>query len=205
MTMMQPILLLALTMLLACSSPGPSSSPETVQEPSLPQPTFLDSLQPCDGFDYPVGPPDAKGYYDAQPFGRNTHLGCDWNGRGGGNSDLGDPVHAIADGRVIYAGDPGPGWGNVVRIVHNAGTDSLPFFVESLYGHLDTILLSEGANVQRGTQIGTIGNAHGAYWAHLHLELRDSLDMGVGGGYSPDTAGFTDPTAFIRARRPHRK
>ena len=26
-------------------------------------------LPPADGFDFPVGPPDAAGYYDAQPFG----------------------------------------------------------------------------------------------------------------------------------------
>ena len=38
------------------------------------------------GFDFPVGPPDAQGYYDAQSFGRNRHLGEDWNGNGGGNS-----------------------------------------------------------------------------------------------------------------------
>ncbi len=28
-----------------------------------------------DGFDYPVGPPNAVGYYDAQPFTKNKHLG----------------------------------------------------------------------------------------------------------------------------------
>ena len=39
-----------------------------------------------DGFDFPVGPPDAKGYYDAQSFGKNRHLGSDWNGVGGGNT-----------------------------------------------------------------------------------------------------------------------
>ena len=25
----------------------------------------------ADGFDFPVGPPDARGWYDAQPFGKN--------------------------------------------------------------------------------------------------------------------------------------
>ncbi len=29
----------------------------------------------ADGFDYPVGMPDGKGYYDAQPFTKNRHLG----------------------------------------------------------------------------------------------------------------------------------
>ncbi|HEY9169431.1 MAG TPA: hypothetical protein VIN72_08085 [Lutibacter sp.] len=35
-----------------------------------------------DGSDFPVGKPNAKGYYDAQPFGKNRHLGSDWNGKG---------------------------------------------------------------------------------------------------------------------------
>lgn len=171
----------------------------------LPPFNYLDSLSPCDGFDYPVGPPNAKGYYDAQPFGRNTHLGSDWNGNGGGNSDLGDPVFAIADGIVFYAEDAGPGWGNVVQVVHHAGTDSVPVFVESLYAHLDTIWVKEGSRIRRGQQIGTIGNANGTYWAHLHLEIRDSLGMEIGGGYSTETAGFVDPTQFIKAHRPKRK
>lgn len=37
-----------------------------------------------DGFDFPVGKPDADGYYNAQDFQENYHLGEDWNGNGGG-------------------------------------------------------------------------------------------------------------------------
>ncbi|MCP4808387.1 MAG: hypothetical protein GY913_06235 [Proteobacteria bacterium] len=40
------------------------------------------SLPATDGFDQPVGHPDAEGYFDAQPFGVNHHLGQDWNGNG---------------------------------------------------------------------------------------------------------------------------
>jgi murein DD-endopeptidase MepM/ murein hydrolase activator NlpD len=148
----------------------------------------------CDGFDFPVGPPDGAGYYDAQPFGTNTHLGNDWNGNGGGNTDLGDPVHAVATGVVVHAFDLGGGWGNVVRIVHACG-------VESLYAHLDRIETTLGATVERGQRIGTIGTAHGRYLAHLHLEIR-SPGLPLGGGYSTDTTGYRDPTAFIRANRP---
>jgi len=32
-------------------------------------------LPVADGFELPVGAPDGAGYYDAQPFGTNTHLG----------------------------------------------------------------------------------------------------------------------------------
>ena len=63
----------------------------------------------CSGFDFPVGPPDASGYYDAQPFGINDHLGSDWNGDGGGDTDLGDPVHAIAAGVISEATNHGGG------------------------------------------------------------------------------------------------
>lgn len=71
-----------------------------------------------DGFDYPVGPPDARGYYCAQEFSVNRHLGEDWNGARGGNTDINDPVYAAANGVVVFADWVSAGWGNVIRIVH---------------------------------------------------------------------------------------
>ena len=156
-----------------------------------------------DGFDFPVGKPDANGYYNAQPFMKNTHLGDDWNGRGGGNTDLGDPVYAIGNGYVSEAADLGGGWGNVVRIVHK-NTSGKWRCVESLYAHFDKIKVKKGDFVLRGTTIGTIGNNKAMYWAHLHLELRHSPDLPLGGGYSSDTTGYLDPTHFIRQHRPKR-
>lgn len=154
----------------------------------------------CAGFDFPVGPPDASGYYDAQPFGANDHLGNDWNGDGGGNTDLGDPVHSIAAGVVRIASDLGGGWGNVVRVVHACG--EVPGGeVESLYAHLDAIDVREGQRVARGERLGTIGTAGGQYRAHLHLELRARPGLPLGGGYGADTAGYLDPTEFIRRHR----
>src|SRR5690606_33509217 len=116
-----------------------------------------------EGFDYPVGQEDSgrklateendgDGYYNAQDFGNNNHLGEDWNGEKLGNSDWGDPVYAIAHGTIISAQPEGPEWGNVVIIRHflSDGTE-----IDSLYGHLDSILIFEG-EVSRGDQIGTI-------------------------------------------------
>ncbi len=154
-------------------------------------------VSPADGFDFPVGPPDAEGYYDAQPFGKNDHLGSDWNGVGGGNTDLGDRVSAVARGRVTEVEDVGGGWGNVVRVVHRDG-DSC---VESLYAHLSKVSVLPGESVKRGQQIGAIGTATGRYWAHLHLEIRDAPGAPLGGGYG-DPDRQVDPTAFVKARRP---
>lgn len=149
-------------------------------------------------FDFPVGKPDAKGYYNAQKFGANSHLGDDWNAVTGGNTDLGDPIYSIANGYVSSAEDMAGGWGNVIRIIHK-----LPdgIIVESLYAHCDTILIKKGDWVKRGTQIGTIGNVDGLYYAHLHFEIRSKINMPLGGGYSDNTEGYLDPTTFIKKHR----
>lgn len=147
-----------------------------------------------DGFDFPVGKPNAKGYYNAQPFGKNNHLGDDWNATTGGNSDLGDPIYSIANGYIVFAKDIKGGWGKVVRIIHKTPNHT---FYESLYAHCDSILVKEGTYIKKGEQIATIGNAGGIYYAHLHLEIRDSINMPIGGGYSANTQGYLDPTIFI--------
>jgi murein DD-endopeptidase MepM/ murein hydrolase activator NlpD len=153
-------------------------------------------------FGFPVGDGSATGYYNAQSFGANDHLGDDWNGLGGGDTDLGDPVLAIGHGVVSSAGDHGGGWGKVVRVVHDIGPAGAPVHVESLYAHLDSIEVSRGEVVARGQRIGTIGDAGGRYPAHLHLEVRDRVGLPLGRGYGAKVRGYLDPTAFILARRP---
>ena len=155
-------------------------------------------IQVTDGFDIPMGKPNAKGYYNAQKFGENNHLGEDWNSISGGNSDLGNPVYNIANGYVSFAKDIGGGWGNVIRIIHYLpdGTQ-----VESLYAHCLKILVSEGEYITKGFKIGTIGNNNGQYFAHLHFELRAQPNLPIGGGYSESKIGYLNPTAFINKNR----
>jgi len=167
--------------------------------------TLISRCPVADGLDFPVGKPNAKRYYNAQKFGRNNHLGDDWNGVGGGNSDLNDPVYAIANGIVVQSKNFHGGWGRVVRILHNVGTKNKPVYIESLYAHMRSSLLKTGALVKRGQKIGTIGNANGVYWAHLHLEIRTIINKPLGNGYSADSRGFTDPTTFISRHRPSKR
>jgi len=149
-------------------------------------------------FDYPVGKPNAKGYYNAQSFGKNSHLGDDWNAVTGGNSDLGDPIYVTANGYVNFAKDIGGGWGKVIRVWHQKEDGKK---VESLYAHCNEILVEEGSFVKKGEKIATIGNANGQYYAHLHFEIRDDIELPVGGGYSNETKGYLNPTKFIKENR----
>ncbi len=149
-------------------------------------------------FDFPVGKPNAKGYYNAQKFLVNNHLGDDWNAVTGGNTDLGDPIYSIANGYVKLAKNYGGGWGNVIRIIHKMPNGKL---VESLYAHCDEILVKEKQWVKKGMKIGTIGNAGGQYLAHLHFEIRSNINLPIGPGYSTVTDGYLNPTKFIKQNR----
>ena len=163
----------------------------------------------AESFSYPIGKKeqitqarDSDGWYNALDFGEDNHLGEDWNKNTGGDTDCGEPVYAIANGFITYAGDAGPGWGNVIIVTHTMPEGTR---IQSLYGHLQEILKSSG-EVNKSEQIGKVGNANGKYLCHLHLELRDescpSWDA-VFVGYSPIRYGWLDPSDFIDIRRKH--
>ncbi|HEV3409380.1 MAG TPA: M23 family metallopeptidase, partial [Chthoniobacterales bacterium] len=153
----------------------------------IPSPLTLAALPTATRFDFPIGSEHGAFAYNAQPFTENRHLGDDLNGIGGENSDLGDPVFAIGDGRVLLATDGGPGWGNIVILLHAFEENGVRRYVQSYYAHLETMLVQPGQTVRRGEQIATIGNASGLYWAHLHFEMRDFLTPFIGPGYREDT------------------
>ena len=155
-----------------------------------------------DGFDFPIGKPHGQNYYKANYFGQKNHLGEDWNGKHGGNTDLGDPTYSIANGLVTFSEKVCCGWGNVVRIVHRLPNHPEHRYIESVYAHLDQIHVKTGDLISRGQQIGTIGNADGKYSAHLHLEIRNFINMSLGPGYSSDHFGYLEPTKFIQQNRP---
>ena len=167
----------------------------------LPSPLDLIALPTAARFDFPLGSENGALAYNAQRFTEANHLADDWNGIGGENSDLGDPIYCIADGRVLLAREGGPGWGNVVIVLHAYDENGQRKYVQSYYAHLDEILVGAGDIVRRGQEIGTVGTAGGHYFAHLHFEMREFVTPFVGPGYRKDTRGWLDPTAFINAHR----
>lgn len=155
----------------------------------------------ADGFDYPVGKPDGEGYYVARGWLRH-HPGEDWNGLGGGNTDLGDPVYSIGNGLVVFARDARRGWGNVVIVRHSFIEGGQLQTADSFYAHLERVTVREGQQVVRGEQIGTIGTNRGMYSAHLHFEIRRNLAIGINrSAYRIDLNNYHVPRRFIDARR----
>lgn len=160
----------------------------------------------ADGFDYPVGKPDAAGYYKARGLRLSSprHFGEDWNGRGGGDSDLGDPIYTMGDGVVTFAYDVRSGWGNVVIIRHayRDPANGQVRYCDSLYGHLEKIQTKVGARVKRGDQIGTMGGNRGMYPVHLHFEVRHNINIGMQReGVPANLDNWADPTKFIVKHR----
>ncbi len=164
-------------------------------------PFDLAALPTATRFDFPLGSEHGAFAYNAQPFTENRHLGDDLNGIGGENSDFGDPVRAIADGRVIFAREGGPGWGNIVMVLHAYEENGARKYIQSYYAHVDQMLVTPPQNVRRGQPIATIGSASGRYLAHLHFEMREFTTPFIGPGYRDDTRGWINPAEFIRQHR----
>ncbi|HET7865324.1 MAG TPA: peptidoglycan DD-metalloendopeptidase family protein [Burkholderiaceae bacterium] len=80
----------------------------------------------------------------------------------GGN--VGDPVVAAADGRVVYSGSGLRGYGNLVIIKHNNT-------YLTAYAHNKTLLVREDQPVKRGQKIAEMGSTD-AQRVQLHFEVR---------------------------------
>jgi murein DD-endopeptidase MepM/ murein hydrolase activator NlpD len=78
-------------------------------------------------------------------------------------NSIGTPIHAVSDGVVIDAG-PTAGYGMWVKLRHADGT-------VTLYGHVNTTLVSVGQRVTAGDQIATMGNRGNSTGPHLHFEV----------------------------------
>jgi murein DD-endopeptidase MepM/ murein hydrolase activator NlpD len=103
----------------------------------------------------------AKGGSVSSPFGPRwgrMHQGIDLNIKYA-------PVYAAGNGKVVYTGNRGDGYGVMVLIDHGDG------FV-TLYGHLSRSSVKIGDEVYKGQRIATSGNTGRSTGAHLHFEVR---------------------------------
>lgn len=99
-------------------------------------------------------------------FGQGLHFGVDFE------APCGTPVHAIADGVVMFVDADGFGAGPHNLVLDHPGTG-----YTSLYGHLQNRpLLIKGEPVTRGQVVGVSGDPDGSCGSrpHLHLEVRSS-------------------------------
>jgi murein DD-endopeptidase MepM/ murein hydrolase activator NlpD len=180
----------------------------------------------ADGFDFAVGDRDGKGPYEdiatgkrysgwyvATHFGENysygIHTGEDWSGTGPPASDLGQDVHSVANGKVIFADFCGRLWGNVVMIDHIFYENNEKKIIRSVYAHLHEIKTRAGDIVTKRQVIASVGQDPEKLFApHLHLELR--WDQSLAPTYWPSSNGkdvawmkdhYAEPTRFINDHR----
>ncbi|MCZ7545668.1 MAG: peptidoglycan DD-metalloendopeptidase family protein [Anaerolineae bacterium] len=135
---------------------------------------------------------------ESRRFGGLLHGGEDWWGRNG--KTLGEPVYAVARGRVTLSSATvwGPDKG-VVIIAHTMPDRSVWY---SLYGHLEPLngyeFPTAGSCVQLGDIVGAIGAGRAS--PHLHFEIRNFNSDQPGPNYwsiDPKTNGWANPTQFI--------
>lgn len=79
-------------------------------------------------------------------------------------NSLDTEIIAADGGEVTYAGDGLDGFGNLIIITHDNGT-------QTYYAHLNEILVSEGTLVARGQEIGKMGTTGRSSGIHLHFEV----------------------------------
>lgn len=80
--------------------------------------------------------------------------------------DYGDPIVAADSGTVIYAGWIS-GYGNAVIINHGSG-------ITSLYGHNQSLNVTEGQAVSQGQVIAYCGSTGNSTGPHCHFEVREN-------------------------------
>ncbi|MFZ0456133.1 MAG: M23 family metallopeptidase [Ignavibacteriaceae bacterium] len=112
---------------------------------------------------------------------RRMHEGIDFI------ADVGSPVYATGNGRVVFIGRRG-GYGLTVELDHGYG-------YHTIYAHLSKVLVKEGQKVTRGTQIAKTGDSGLSTGPHLHYEVEHNGVKENPAGFFFDNVGFFELTA----------
>ncbi|KQW50765.1 MULTISPECIES: peptidoglycan DD-metalloendopeptidase family protein [unclassified Roseateles] len=134
----------------AASAPAsaPSTATTTAPAPATAAATDDDGL----AWAWPVSQPVSAG------FDEQRNKGLDFAGKPG------DPVFAVADGRVVYAGSGLRGYGNLVIIKHNNT-------YLTAYAHNRAMLVEQDQVVRKGQRIAEMGSTE-SDTVKLHFEVR---------------------------------
>ena len=165
----------------------------------------------ADGFDFPAGNTEGTGAYvsktsrkkyqgwkvtgkPGEADGDGIHTGEAWNGSGGGATDAGQPVCAIAAGTVSEVKDSARG--AAVVIEHRFVENGLLRTVWSVSAGLADVKLKAGDAVKRRQQVGVIANHGEDAPVQLYLEIRTEAAV-----EAEPAKGCEPPSEFIRAHR----
>ena len=124
-----------------------------------------------------------------------------WNGSSGHKGldfaqGCGNPVKAIANGRVYYVGSNKDIYGaKMILIVHNYNGRK----VFSQYTHLSGYAVSANQDVSAGQIIGYVGTTGWSTGCHLHLEMSEDMgwDYNWPGNYWTYTQHIVNPYNYI--------
>jgi murein DD-endopeptidase MepM/ murein hydrolase activator NlpD len=89
---------------------------------------------------------------------RSFHTGIDIG------AAYGTPIHAAADGVVIFSGNGGS-YGNMIILRHKNG-------LFTVYGHASKLIAKKGQFVRRGQKIALVGSTGASTGPHLHFEVK---------------------------------
>ncbi|MEM6917034.1 MAG: peptidoglycan DD-metalloendopeptidase family protein [Verrucomicrobiota bacterium] len=104
-----------------------------------------------------------------------------WDGNGGGDTDLGDPVSTIGDGVVIFSEDTKGKWGNMVIIRHAYMDENGKLaLIDSIYAFLLDAFVRAGDEVYLGDKIGAIGKGKKeSNPSQLYLAIRREVEFPI--------------------------
>jgi murein DD-endopeptidase MepM/ murein hydrolase activator NlpD len=89
---------------------------------------------------------------------KKMHSGIDFA------AEIGTPIYATADGKVVNVDVKFSGYGKLVEIDHGFG-------YHSRYAHMHDFAVRVGQNIKRGDLVGYVGNTGLSTAPHLHYEV----------------------------------
>ncbi|WP_206613425.1 peptidoglycan DD-metalloendopeptidase family protein [Parahaliea mediterranea] len=134
------------------TQPSPASGKKVIAVDASPPPAPSPPQKAVGAWRWPASGPLVRRYSST------VHKGIDIGG------NRGEPVVAVADGVVVYAGTGIAGFGELLIVKHN---DTYL----SAYGHNDRLLAKEGQSVKSGQKIAEKGSS-GTDTVKLHFEIR---------------------------------